>query len=184
MAQCPAWRSISVWMAIYPFCLVPFFPDPLCLSISFLLSPSSCHSFLPTSAINMTHICRPVVLYHLVCLGLSLFLSRPPASCFTPYSIPPSLSPSVCCQNPLHQFQMLSPRKHIPIHLSLSPQEPICGLSFLLLYIWLDLFLQSVSLSSSSCMANLSYITFFVFLFSAYYHNCTFVMTYNHTVAQ
>lgn len=144
MAQRPASLSIFAQMAVYPFCLVPFFPDPLCLPASLLLPPhpSSCCSFLPTSAVSLAHICPPVVLYHLVRLGLSLFLSRPHASCFTPYSVPPSLSPSVCCQNSLHQSQMLSPQKHLPIHpslsLSVSPQEPSTLLfcfSFLFLYI-------------------------------------------------
>lgn len=78
-------------MAVYPFCLVPFFPDPLCLSISLLGFLSSCHSFLPTSAVSLAHICLPVVLYHLLCLCLSLFLCHPPASCCTPSPFPPSL---------------------------------------------------------------------------------------------
>lgn len=123
MARCPTSLSISVWTAAYPFCLVPFFPDPLCLSVSLLLSPSWCCSFLPTSAVSLAHICPLDVLYHLVRLGLSLFLSRPPASCVTPYPAPPSLSPSACCQNSLHQSQTLSPLEHVPIHPSLSPQE-------------------------------------------------------------
>ena len=120
MARCPTSLSISVWTAAYPFCLVPFFPDPLCLSVSLLLSPSWCRSLLPTSAVSLAHICPLDVLYHLVRLGLSLFLSRPPASCVTPYPAPPSLCPSACCQNSLHQSQMLSPLEHVPIHPSLS----------------------------------------------------------------
>lgn len=87
-------------------------------------------SFLSTSAVSLAHICPPVVFYHLVHLGVSLFLSRPPASCFVSCTIPPSLSPSACCQNPLHQSQTLSPQKHLRItSISLSPQE----LSFSLL---------------------------------------------------
>lgn len=145
MARCSTSLSKSVWIAIYPFYLVPFLADPLCLSISpFLFLPPPCLSFLPTSVVNLAHICPPVVLYHLVCLGLLLFLSRPPASCCTPYSIPPSLSPSACCQNPLHHSQMLPPWLHLHICLSLSPQEQFTLLfcfSSLFLYIWLDLFL-------------------------------------------
>lgn len=131
MARCPTSLSISVWTAAYPFCLVPFFPDPLCLSVSLLLSPSWCRSLLPTSAVSLAHICPLDVLYHLVRLGLSLFLSRPPASCVTPYPAPPPLSPSACCQNSLHQSQMLSPLEHVPIHPSLSPQQLSIPLSCL-----------------------------------------------------
>lgn len=111
---CNSWLDAqprSAHLSEWPFTLFVWFhfPDPLCLSISLLLSPSPCHSVLPTSAVSLAHICLPVVLYHLVCLCLSLFLCRPPASCCTPSPIPPSLSPSVCCQNPLHHSQMLSP---------------------------------------------------------------------------
>ncbi len=122
--------SRSAYLSERPFTLFVWFLSSLTLSVFpylfYSLSLSSCHSFLPASAVNLAHICPPVVLYHLVCLGLTLFLSRPPASCFTPYSIPPSLSPSVCCQNLLRQSQMLSLLGSIFQYISLSLSLSLC----------------------------------------------------------
>lgn len=181
-------------MAIYPFCLVPFFPDPLCLPISRLLSPFSCHFFLPTSAVNLAHICPPVVLYHLVCLGLSLFLSRPPASCFTPYSIPPpslllyvvkTLYISIKCS----LLGSISP--YICLSLLWS-SLPFCLAFFLFIYIQVDLILQPVFLLLHCYLFPFSFYNFtyrpflmYIFLhFSVYYHHFTCAINYSHIVAQ
>lgn len=157
MAQCPALAQhirLNGRLPFLPSLLVPF-------------------PFLSTSAVSLAHICPPVVFYHLVHLGVSLFLSRPPASCFVSCTIPPSLSPSACCQNPLHQSQTLSPQKHLRItSISLSPQE----LSTLLVFcLWLDpfsLIFQYIFLLVNGNLFHL-YITSSFF---SYVH----ILTYHH----
>lgn len=112
---------------------------------------------LPTSAVNLPHICPPVVLYHLVRLGLSLFLCRAPASCCTPCSMPPSLFPSACCQIPSTSFSNVF--SLVPsLHLSFSPQELY---PFFILCSFCFPFLFSLTFAVISCIITLSESAFF-----------------------
>lgn len=94
MARCSTSLSKSVWIAIYPFYLVPFLADPLCLSISPFLCFSLPHAFpfsLPQSST------WPISVRLLSCTILCVLASCYSLVALLPVAVPliPSLPPSL-----------------------------------------------------------------------------------------
>lgn len=194
--RCPNVKPRSAHLFERPFTLFVWFLSSLtllCLSSSLLLS-------LPLMPFLSAFLSRQLGPYLSACCLV-------PSCVYWPLAIPQSPS----CQllypffhpSPLLSFCMLSKpstsvsnalslEAHSPIHLSRSPQELstlLSFFSFLFLYIWFDLFLSSLSLTSSSCTATFS--TFIIIPFPMYiflhfnaFHYSTYVIIYKHTVAQ